>query len=141
MNSSRESPATERAGDLRRPIAGVAVAVERGRVDVERRVGFAHAALDELVGSGIVARFLAHFVGRRAALDRDLAGVEQRIAFERLADEGLDLEVRQRQQLDRLLELRRHRQRLALSEVEARTQRHRSVSPCRRHYRVKPSPR
>src|SRR3546814_5223700 len=54
-------------------------------------------------------------VGRR--------GVEQRIAFERLGQIGLEFEVRQRQQLDRLLQLRCHHQRLRLAEIEARTQR------------------
>jgi hypothetical protein len=35
----------------------------------------------------------------------------------RLSEERFDLEIRQRQQLDRLLQLRRHRQSLRLSQV------------------------
>jgi hypothetical protein len=102
------------AARLRRPVAGVAVPVERFRIDVERRVGLAPAALDQLVGGGILGRLLAHFVGSRRALDAHLAGFEQRIGLQGLANERLDLEVGQRQQLDRLLELRRHHQRLRL---------------------------
>ena len=49
-----------------------------------------------------------------------------------IAEEGFDLEIGQRQQLDRLLQLRRHRQRLRLAQVEARTQRHRQRSPAPR---------
>ena len=52
------------------------------------------------------------------------ARVEQGILLQLLGDEALDLEIGQGQQPDRLLELRSHHQRLALPEVEARTDRH-----------------
>ena len=58
----------------------------------------------------------------------DLAEFEQGIGFECFADEGLELEVRQREQADRLLQLRRHHQRLGLPKIETRTQRHRQVT-------------
>jgi hypothetical protein len=46
-----------------------------------------------------------------------------------LGDEAFDLQIGQRQQLDRLLQLRRHHQLLRLSQVEARREAHRrSVS-------------
>ena len=51
-------------------------------------------------------------VGRLALLAA--ARVEQRVLLELLGDKGLDLEIGQRQQLDRLLQLRRHHQRLGL---------------------------
>ena len=47
------------------------------------------------------------------------AQFEQRIGVDRLANKGLDLKVRQRQQLDRLLQLRRHHQGLGLPQVKA----------------------
>jgi hypothetical protein len=125
----------------RRPVAGVTVAVERRGIDVERRIGLARAARDQLVGGRIVGRVLAHLVGSDAALHAHLANLEQRIGFERFADEGFDLEVRQRQQLDRLLQLRRHHQRLRLAKVEARTQRHGSGYQIGRLHSSKPSPR
>ena len=62
---------------------------------------------------------------RRVALR--LLALQQRIAFQLGLDEVLQLEVRQLQQLDRLLQLRRHHQRLRLPEVEAGAQRHRRV--------------
>src|SRR3546814_6654173 len=53
---------------------------------------------------------------RSAAVAVGRRGIEQRIAFERLGQIGLEFEVRQRQQLDRLLQLRCHHQRLRLAE-------------------------
>ena len=68
-------------------------------------------------------RFLAF--ARRLAFDAaHLARFEQRVAFERFADEGLDLEVARREQADRLLQLRRHHQRLGLAEIEPGTEGH-----------------
>ena len=102
-------------------VAGVAVAVERGRVDVERLVDIGVALADELVRARAFERGAARLLGRFDPGDghfgRRLADVEQRVGLQRLADERLDLEVGQRQQLDRLLELRRHDQRLGLAEV------------------------
>ena len=76
-----------------------------------------------------------------ACLAAHLAHFEQRVGFERFAYESLDLKIGQRQQLDRLLQLRRHHQRLGLPEIEARTQRHWSVPQGCRHHSVKLSPR
>ncbi len=87
-------------------------------VEVERRLARAEA-----IGAG---GFLGDF-GRRRFGRRDLlagAGVEQRVTLDLLGDEALDLDVRQSQQADRLLQLRGHHQRLALAEVEAGADRH-----------------
>ncbi len=46
-----------------------------------------------------------------------LVAFEQRILFELGLDEGLELEVRHLQKLDRLLQLRRHDQGLALPQL------------------------
>src|SRR5690606_32743215 len=100
------------------PIAGVAVAVERARIDVERGVGLTVAAQDQLVGGRVWRRFVGTGGGGGRLDARQFAGFEQRVGFESFPNERLDLEVRQRQQLDRLLELRRHRQRLRLPQVE-----------------------
>ena len=50
--------------------------------------------------------------GRRLALDRrlPLRAFQHRILFELLLDEGIELQVGELQQLDRLLQLRRHHQ-------------------------------
>ena len=53
-------------------------------------------------------------------------------------DEGLQLEVRHLQQLDRLLQLRRHHQGLALAEFESLVQRHGARSA---RHRLKSAPR
>jgi hypothetical protein len=103
-------------------------------VHVERRIGFAFAAhhllVDRLrlVALGHVGRagsfgqvgrrLLAHFA---ALVPRRL---EQRVLFQFLGDEAFDLEVGQRQQADRLLQLRRHHQRLRLAKLKAWTQAH-----------------
>ena len=84
--------------------------LEAGDLSQERS-----ATLDQLVGGRVVRRVFAHLVGRGGALHPHLARLEQRIRLQRLADERLDLEVRQRQQLDCLLKLRRHHQRLRLA--------------------------
>ena len=55
--------------------------------------------------------------------------LEQRIALEFRLDERVEFEVRQLQQPDRLLQLRRHHQLLALPELEACRKRHRQ-RPC-----------
>ena len=84
-------------GDIERVIA-----IEIGRAVVFLRFGGA-----------ILARFAL-----------DFAHFQQRVRLQRVADEGLDFQIGQRQQLDRLLQLRRHHQRLGLPQIEARTQRH-----------------
>ena len=50
--------------------------------------------------------------------------LEERILFELLLDECREFDVRHLQQLDRLLQLRRHDQRLALAELQSLGQRH-----------------
>ena len=83
----------------------------------------------------------------RARASPRRAGFEQRVLLELLGDEALDLEVGQREQADRLLQLRRHHQRLGLSKVEAGPQRHRSTARSSRpdrgggHSRRRPDPR
>ena len=93
------------------------------RPGVDRRVEVAPLGRAALLGGGaVVAVRLARLrrravVAGRVALAR-LAAVlllqlEHRVALERLLDLALQLERRELQQLDRLLELRRHGQRLA----------------------------
>ena len=91
-------------------------------IDVERRVaavavGLAHQFVDRRRPRVSAHRLGASAVAAPARPRR--AGFQQRILLHLLGDEGLDLEVGQRQQLDRLLELRRHHQRLGLTEIEA----------------------
>ncbi len=97
-----------------------------GEVDVERGLAAGVGAPgEEFAGVGrAVATIVFGRFGRRRVL---LAGrgFEQRVLVELLGDEGLDLEVGERQQLDRLLELRRHHQRLGLAQVEAGGEAHR----------------
>ena len=57
-----------------------------------------------------------------------LVTLEQRIALKFLVDENLKLDIRHLQQLDRLLQLRRHDERLALAEFEPLVQRHGALS-------------
>jgi hypothetical protein len=96
------------------PVTRVAVPVQRGDIDIERMVAIAGGG----VGHGRFGAFGRGVVGAQ------LARFEQRVAVQRLANEGLDFEVRQRQQLDRLLQLRRHHQRLRLAEIEAGAESH-----------------
>ncbi len=97
------------AGCFGRPVAGVAIGIQRAGIDIQRLVA---------VGGGGIGDLGLFAFGRCfAILGAHFARLQQRIAFQRIADEGLDLEVRQRQQLDRLLQLRRHHQRLRLPEV------------------------
>jgi hypothetical protein len=98
---------------------GGAVLVEILVVDVEVERRLARAAANRRRAAR--RRFGRRFGGRRRLAG---AGIEQRIALELLGDEALDLEVGQSQQPDRLLELGRHHQRLALAEIEARPQSH-----------------
>ena len=69
-----------------------------------------------------------------------LRAIEQRIAFELLFDIIGEFEIRKLQQLDRLLQLRRHDQRLALPHFESLCQRHVPPPPTIR-YSEKRSPR
>ncbi len=59
--------------------------------------------------------------------DRSLVGLgflEERILLQLLLDEGGEFEMRKLKKLDRLLQLRRHRQRLARSQDETRSDTH-----------------
>ena len=58
-----------------------------------------------------------------------LVALEQRVALQLLVDEGLQFHVGHLQQLDGLLQLRRHHQGLALAEVEPLVQRHGARQP------------
>ena len=86
------------------------------KIDVEI-VGGARFGRQRQVGVGGRAvgrrRFVAPLVIAGFAVAR--RRIEQRIAFERLGQIGFEFEVRQREQLDRLLQLRRHHQRLRLA--------------------------
>jgi hypothetical protein len=96
-------------------------------IHVERPVGDGVAARHEHIGSLGLRRLRRGGRIRLRRLGVELlaaAAVEQGILVQLLGDEALDLEVGERQQSDRLLELRRHHQRLALPEVEARPDRH-----------------
>ena len=97
-------------------IVGGAAIRRQGMVGVERcRLGYRRIVTRTVIR---IARTAIAIAGRR---------IEQRITLERLGEIGFEFEVRQRQQLDRLLQLRRHHQRLRLAEIEARTQRHRKL--------------
>ena len=79
-------------------------------------------AENQLVGAGIVGRLVAvdgfgprSFAGLALVVCR--RGLEQRVLGHFLGDERLELEVAQLQQLDRLRQLRRQHQRLALADA------------------------
>ena len=109
-----------------------------------RTATLADELIDRRTFQGGATRFVGNFgQARRIACVRAarLCHLEQGIGVERLADIGFDLEVGERQQLDRLLQLRRHHQRLALPQVKARPHRHGSGPRAWRHHSVNPSPR
>ncbi len=54
----------------------------------------------------------------------NLVAFQQRVALQLLLDEGVDLDIGVLQQLDRLTQLRRHDQGLALAQVETGGDRH-----------------
>ena len=107
-------------------VARVAVDLHLGGGKVGRRVALGSALRDQRIR----VAFLARGFGRVAvailvtlagiAARRNFAHFEQRVGLQRIADKRFDLEIGQRQQLDRLLQLRRHHQRLRLAQVEAR---------------------
>src|SRR6185503_1229845 len=69
--------------------------------------------------------FLQAFrLARRRLLLAALLPFEKRIALELCIDECLQLEIRHLQELDRLLQLRRHHQSLRLPQFEFRDHRH-----------------
>ena len=109
------------------PVPGVAVAVQGGRINVQRAVVVGPPFGNQLVGGGAFQAGAAQFAGlqfdrfRRGAA---AAQIEQGIGFQRLANEAFDFQIGQRQQLDRLLELGSHHQRLALPKIKARPKSH-----------------
>ena len=113
-------------------VASIAVTVERGGIDIERGVSCGLALADQLIDGRAFQCGAAGFdrlsLSGRLLQRRGLAEIEQGIGFQRLADERFDLEVGQRQQLDRLLELRRHHQRLGLAQVQAGAEGHCAAS-------------
>jgi hypothetical protein len=86
----------------------------RCRAGGRPRPGLRDQLVDRRAFERGAAQLLGGSIGAIVRVRRGFADVEQRIGVQRLADEGLDLEVGQRQQLDRLLQLRRHHQRLRL---------------------------
>ncbi len=120
----------------------IAIGVDGGLVNVERHVVSGAAFTDQLVHRRGFQRGPARLVRfGGAALWRGHSQFEQRIRLYSFADEGLDLEVRQRQQLDRLLELRGHHQGLGLPQIKAGAERHcQGARWCRVRIRQKPGP-
>jgi hypothetical protein len=117
-----EAEAAVRAGH--RVGGAVLVEILALRVDVERRIAAAGVDLGQRVGR-LGRRRLGFRLPLAARLGlRRAAAFEQRVLLDLLGDEAFDLEIAQRQQADRLLQLRRHHQRLGLPEVEARPQCH-----------------
>ena len=105
-------------------VAGIPVDLQLGGGKVGRCVALPRAFCDQRIGLAFLARGFSHVaaVAIAALRARCLAQFKQGIGFQRIADECLDLEIGQRQQLDRLLQLRRHHQRLRLAQVEARSE-------------------
>ena len=108
-------------------VGGAVVMEGLGReIDIERRFACTFTRHKQFVGRSRFLAQLGHWLalGHRAFALVRRARLEQGIALDLLGDEPLDLEIGQREQADRLLQLRRHHQRLRLPEIEARTQRH-----------------
>jgi hypothetical protein len=110
-------PGTDRRGAVAVPhIAGVGIERRLARRGCRLAVGRIQQRRIAVI---------AVFGGRRLGLARGLAvrrgivSFEQRVRFELLLDESRHLDIRQLQQLDRLLQLRRHHQRLGLTQIEA----------------------
>ena len=129
------------AGDVpAAPVAAFAVnEIARCSLRIERMVGDIEGAFAAEIGSAVMLRRFGRRILARFA--PDFAHFEERVRFERFGNEGFDFEIGQRQQLDRLLELGRHHQRLGLPDIEARPQRHELDPRDSGHHRVKLSPR
>ena len=108
------------------PPATGASEAERRRLAVVGKVGrpFAgiHSVVFAVVGRGVGADFALfgrhRFIGAGTFVDC-LFALEQRIAFDFGLDVVGEFEIRELQQLDGLLQLRRHHQRDALTNFEA----------------------
>ena len=102
-------------------------------IDVERGIAGAQSLADQIVarpgfgGKRRAFHIPVYAIGRGQVVGR-AAAVEQRIFLQLNRDERINLQIGKRQQLDRLLELRRHHQRLALPDVEAWTERHQTIT-------------
>jgi hypothetical protein len=98
-------------------VAGGALA---GRDVVGRGV---HLLAGGAVGHGVQAEVLGGALGvssgRAFGLGGAVVALEQGIALELGLDEGVELEIRQLQQLDRLLQLRRDDKALALPKLQS----------------------
>ena len=92
-------------------------------VDIERGIGRGVARRDQLIGGGRLPD------GRGRCGAALVAAIEQRVFLHLGPDERLELDIGQRKQLDRLLQLDGHDQRLGLAQVEARTDAHRPIPP------------
>gem|GEM_PF-5604965 len=99
---------------------GVAIQIIRGGVDI---LGVGVGPFDEsqlrlaaVSGGGVVGGFR-----RSVAAGVGLVALQQGVAFQFGLDEGLKLQVRQLQQLDRLLQLGRDDQPLPLSDLQPLT--------------------
>ncbi len=90
-----------------------------------RAIAFNRRTLAFRFGCGLDSRRL---VGRARAFGV-LDALEQRIALELGLDIGHQIQVRQLQELDRLHQLRRHHQRLALAKLEFLRKRHYACRP------------
>jgi len=117
-------------GSIARParrggaIARLTVIIERARIEIERRVSLARALRHELIGGEFLARNIVGFARLADILGGGRARLQQRIGLQRLADKGLDLEIGSCQQSDRLLQLRRHHQRLRLAKIQTGAKSH-----------------
>ncbi len=118
-----------------------------GKIDIQRgiRAGSAIACQQAVSGHQIaaipiavkitVAKVAVTVGGRLSVIIASVFALrlKQWIALQLFRDESFNFQIGQRQQLDRLLQLWRHHQRLAVPQVEARAERH--------GYKLKPSPR
>ena len=85
-----------RAAQVGAPVAGIAITVERGGIDIEWTVVIRAAFGNQLIGGGAFQAGPAQFRRVQFHLFRRAAGtgqVEQRIGFQRLADETFDFEI------------------------------------------------
>ena len=102
------------AGSTGGTVAGVTVTVERSGINIERAVFRCTPFGNQLIGGRAFQLGPACFgqIGQQHLVRSGacIADIEQRICVQRLADERFNFQIRQRQQLDRLLQLRRHHQ-------------------------------
>ena len=98
------------------PLAGAGIAVDIVGAGIERAVGIRYPAVVETHLGDVMAFRGGRCVDLAAGLG--VLALQQRIAFQLGLDEGVQLKVRQLQQLDRLLELGRDDQPLALPNLK-----------------------